>query len=204
MQLNTSAWNRCTNWKYHGITSSRKYLPDHVYIIFHQVSIMAKNLRTSLEKIIADTDWMDEKTRQRAQEKVKKKRVRIRILSHTLRHHTMGIPLRFTDFFARGIHRSLMDPWWRHQTETFPMSLALCEGNPPVTGGFPSQRPLKWSFAFFYGVRLNKPLSKQSRCRWIERSWRSLWRHGNVPHKSSSSRADFLCYLLLLLARSSY
>ena len=30
MQLNTSAWNRCTNWKNHGITSSRKYLPDHV------------------------------------------------------------------------------------------------------------------------------------------------------------------------------
>ena len=32
MQLNTSAWNRCTNWKNHGITSSRKYLPDHVYV----------------------------------------------------------------------------------------------------------------------------------------------------------------------------
>ena len=31
MQLNTSAWNRCTNWKNHGITSSRKYLPDHVH-----------------------------------------------------------------------------------------------------------------------------------------------------------------------------
>ena len=30
MQLNTSAWNRCTNWKIHGITSSRKYLPDYV------------------------------------------------------------------------------------------------------------------------------------------------------------------------------
>ena len=28
--------------------------------------------------------------------------------------------------------------WWRHQMETFPLLLALCEGNPPVTGGFPS------------------------------------------------------------------
>ena len=34
MQLNTSAWKRCTNWKNHGITSSRKYLPDHVCEMF--------------------------------------------------------------------------------------------------------------------------------------------------------------------------
>ena len=26
---------------------------------------------------------------------------------------------------------------WRHQMETFSALLALCEGNPPVTGGFP-------------------------------------------------------------------
>ena len=29
---------------------------------------------------------------------------------------------------------------WRHDIETFSASLALCKGNPPVTGGFPSQR----------------------------------------------------------------
>ena len=28
--------------------------------------------------------------------------------------------------------------WWRNQMETFSVLLALCEGNPPVTGGFPS------------------------------------------------------------------
>ena len=33
--------------------------------------------------------------------------------------------------------------WWRHQMEAFPALLALCEGNPRVTGGFPSQRPVK-------------------------------------------------------------
>ena len=32
--------------------------------------------------------------------------------------------------------------WWCHQTETFSALLALCEGNPPVTGGFPSQLPV--------------------------------------------------------------
>ena len=31
-------------------------------------------------------------------------------------------------------------PWWYHAMETLSTLLALCEGNPPVTGGFPSQR----------------------------------------------------------------
>ena len=35
--------------------------------------------------------------------------------------------------------------WWRHQMETFSALLALCAGNSPVTGEFPSQRPVKWS-----------------------------------------------------------
>ena len=30
--------------------------------------------------------------------------------------------------------------------ETFSALLAFCEGNPPVTGGFPSQRPVTRSF----------------------------------------------------------
>ena len=33
--------------------------------------------------------------------------------------------------------------------ETFSALLALCEGNPPVTGGFPSQRPAMRSFDIF-------------------------------------------------------
>ena len=37
-------------------------------------------------------------------------------------------------------------PWWRHQMKTFFALPALCEGNPPVTGGFPSQRPVTRSF----------------------------------------------------------
>ena len=31
-------------------------------------------------------------------------------------------------------------PFWRHQMETFSELLLLCGGNPPVTGGFPSQK----------------------------------------------------------------
>ena len=58
--------------------------------------------------------------------------------------------------------------WWRHQMETFSASLALCAGNSPVTGEFPSQRPVTRSFDVFFDLRLNKRLSKQSRGWWFE------------------------------------
>ena len=50
--------------------------------------------------------------------------------------------------------------WWRHQMETFSALLALCEGNPPVTGGFPSQRPVTRSFDLFFDLRLNKTVEQ--------------------------------------------
>ena len=58
--------------------------------------------------------------------------------------------------------------------------LALCEGNPPVTGGFPSQIPVTRSFDTFFDRRWNKRLSKQSRRRCFETSSRWLWRHCNA------------------------
>ena len=70
-------------------------------------------------------------------------------------------------------------PWWRHQMDTFSALLALCEGIPPVTGGFPSQRPVTQSFDVFFDLRQNKRLSKQSRRRWLETPPRSLWHHCN-------------------------
>ena len=53
--------------------------------------------------------------------------------------------------------------WWRHQMEIFSALLALCERDPPVTGGCPSQRPVAWIFDVFFDLRLNKGLSKPSR-----------------------------------------
>ena len=44
--------------------------------------------------------------------------------------------------------------------ETFSMLLAICEGNTPVTGGFPSQWPVMQCFGEFFDVHLNKGLSK--------------------------------------------
>ena len=32
--------------------------------------------------------------------------------------------------------------WWRHQMETFSALLAVCEWDPPITVGFPSQKPV--------------------------------------------------------------
>ena len=67
--------------------------------------------------------------------------------------------------------------WWRHQMETFSPLLTICERNRPVTGGFPSQRPVTQSFDVFFDQRLNKRLSKQSRRSWFETPLRSSWRH---------------------------
>ena len=53
-------------------------------------------------------------------------------------------------------------PWWRHQMEKCSALLALCAGNSPVTGEFPSQRLVTRSFDVFFDLRQNKRLSKQS------------------------------------------
>ena len=53
--------------------------------------------------------------------------------------------------------------------------LALCARNSPVTGQFPSQRPMTLSFYVFFDLHLNKRLSKQSRRRWYQTHSCSLW-----------------------------
>ena len=69
--------------------------------------------------------------------------------------------------------------WWRHQMETFSALLAICAGNSPVPGEFPTQRPVTRSFDVFFDLRLNKRLSKQSWGWWFETPSRPLWRHRN-------------------------
>ena len=64
--------------------------------------------------------------------------------------------------------------------ETFSALLAVCEGNSPVTGEFPSQRPVTRRFDVFFDLHLNKRLNKPSRGRWFETPSSSLWRHGNI------------------------
>ena len=69
--------------------------------------------------------------------------------------------------------------WWRHQIETFSALLAICAGNSPITGEFPTQRPVTRSFDGFFDLHLNKRLSKQSRGWWSEMPSRPLRRHCN-------------------------
>ena len=66
-----------------------------------------------------------------------------------------GTPLKW----LQTIHKILFCPtqhvqltWWRNQMEAFFALLALCAGNSPVTGDFPSQRPVMRSLMFLWSV----------------------------------------------------
>ena len=71
-------------------------------------------------------------------------------------------------------------PWWRHQMEIFSALLAICAGNSPVTGEFPTQRPVTRSFDVYFDLRPKERLSKQWWGWWFETLSRSLWRHRNA------------------------
>ena len=60
-----------------------------------------------------------------------------------------GITFSFSNFIISS------NAWWRHKMETFSALLAICAGNSPVTGEFPTQRPVTRSFDVFFDLRLN-------------------------------------------------
>ena len=82
------------------------------------------------------------------------------------------------------------------QMETFSTSLALCEGNPSVTDGFSSKRPVRRGFDVFFYLGLNKWLSKHSRRRWFETPSRSFWRYCNELFWSHGTHYDRTWYYL--------
>ena len=79
--------------------------------------------------------------------------------------------------------------WWRHQMEAFSALLAICAGNLPVTGEFPTQRPVTRSLYVFFDLRLSQRLNKQTWGWWFETPSRPLWRHCNWVH-SCQKRLD--------------
>ena len=81
--------------------------------------------------------------------------------------------------FVSALCGNYLIAWWRHQMETFFALLALCAGNSPVTGEFPTLRSVTRSFYIFFDLCLNKQLSKQSWAWWFGRPSRSLLRHCN-------------------------
>ena len=74
-------------------------------------------------------------------------------------------------------------PLWRQQMEAFSASLGFCVVNSPVTGEFPTQRPVTQSFDVFFDLHLNRQLSKQWKRWWFETLPRPLWRHCNAHFK---------------------
>ena len=65
--------------------------------------------------------------------------------------------------------------------------MALCAGNSPVTGEFPSQRPVTRSYDVFFDLSLNKRFSKQS-CEfefwvWVWLRDASCYRIGILPSR---------------------
>ena len=85
-------------------------------------------------------------------------------------------------------HLKPLYTWWRHQMDKFSMLLALCEGNQPMTSGFPSQRPVTRSFDVFFDLHKNKRLGNNRR-QWFEAPLCSLWRHCNVSPAYYSKRS---------------
>ena len=87
--------------------------------------------------------------------------------------------------------------WWRHQMETFSALLAICAGNSPVPGEFPTQRPVTRSFDVYFDLRLNKRLYKQSWGWWFVMLLCPLWRHSNdIPNLNPLKRAKPTCILI--------
>ena len=63
---------------------------------------------------------------------------------------------------------------------SFSALLALCEGNSPVTGESPTQRPVTRSFdVIFFYLRRNKRLRKSSTGWWFDTPSGPLWSHCN-------------------------
>ena len=81
-------------------------------------------------------------------------------------------------FVSRNLHIQFTT-WWRLQMETFSALLAICAGNSPVPGEFPTQRPVTRSFDVYFDLRPNKRLGKQSLGWWFETLSPPLWRHRN-------------------------
>ena len=63
--------------------------------------------------------------------------------------------------------------------KTFSALLAICAGNSPVPGEFPTQRPVTRSFDIYFDLRPDKRLSKQSWGWRFETLSHTLWRHRN-------------------------
>ena len=57
-------------------------------------------------------------------------------------------PLQYPSSYKTMVVCNECSSWWRHQMETFSALLAICAGNSPVPGEFPTQWPVTRSLMF--------------------------------------------------------
>ena len=109
--------------------------------------------------------------------------VKIIIMSNTGASHLYCFHISFTkveNMYSYLLRlNGLCITWWRHLMETFSALLAICTGNSPGTGEYPTQRPGTRSFHVFFDLHLNKRLSKQWWGWWSETQSCPLWRQCN-------------------------
>ena len=84
-----------------------------------------------------------------------------------------------------------LNTWWLHQMETFSALLAICAGNSPASGEFPTQSPVTHSFDVFFDLCLNKWFRKQSWGWWFETLSRPLWRHCHEKENITRSCSEW-------------
>ena len=124
-------------------------------ISFFSISFRGYTLHTSSNSMFCVMNWMTSLHRWC--------RAVIKFITQNIQqigHHGDATP-KFTTWgnLIWGAQQSVA--WWRHQMETFSALLVICAGNSPVTGEFPTQRPVTRGFDIFFDLRLNKRLSKQ-------------------------------------------
>ena len=119
----------------------------------------------------------------------------MRALSQTLSDVSLSYSLKHISTGEHSLHISWRSTYLLHCTSIFPVFIMTSSNgnmlrftgfwagnspvtarNSPVTGEFPSHRPVTRNFDVFFDQHLNKRLSKQSRRRWVETPSRSLWR----------------------------
>ena len=102
--------------------------------------------------------------------------------SHLYAFYPFDLPIPSDPWHTcqRVSHPAAFSPsWWSHQMETLSALLAICAGNSPVPGEFPTQRPVTRSFDVFFDLSLNERLNKQSWSWRFETQSRPLWCHSN-------------------------
>ena len=118
---------------------------------------------------------------------------------HQIGNSSNATCLPFIDMQTFGA--TLNNTWWRHQMETFSALLAICAGNSPVTGEFPTQRPVTRSFDVYFDLHPNERLSKQSRGWWFETLSSPLWRHRNDGLTLIPAWSNYTQYKLFVKSR---